>query len=284
MTTREETEKRRDELLRCIISASGIVKLVCGVGNNTACILLYNAIDAVKRSPLYRQRVKKLVNMTDEEYRSYERRLLYANTNRFFAVCDMGEEQKRAYTSSLSDSQYFEMWQGLNSAAYSECKPLLDSLSHKYYKMLCRHKCQYPQTVKECLLALTMLEIADKMYQSAIDSITIDSPITKKLADELFSSFSMAKVIKQWRMVVDAVSTGDESMSITDDEQHDIDLGLQQIEEIMFNVDTLFDAFQDTVHEYAEVFRTKGFQKKALKSVQLLRNATDINLQDYERK
>ena len=49
----------RKQAERAVYMSCGIIKLVCGVGNSAAHLVMLNAHDKIKQHPAYKQRVKK---------------------------------------------------------------------------------------------------------------------------------------------------------------------------------------------------------------------------------
>lgn len=261
-------EEMRDEILVQIVTASGIIKFVCGVGNNTALLTLYDAVDAVKREPgCYRHEIKRRMKMVLNEVKNYEHRLIYDETNRFFRVSDMSEETRRQYAESMTDKDYYELWCNLNSKIYVDVKPFLDSLKHKYFKLLQKYGCKYSKAASYLCVSLTMMKIADSMYESALSSVTHESYLTSSVARELFGKFSMKRVSSELNEVLSRLLPEEMKTKLPAEDQRNLDLGLSQVEERMMNIDNLFDSMKYAVEDFPELFRTKGFQKKALQSI-----------------
>ena len=85
------TEEQYNELARKMASAAGVVKLICGVANNAAWLVVLDAYDQARRCQRYRHEVKRAFKMAIEAWHDYERRLVHATENRMFHMADMGE-------------------------------------------------------------------------------------------------------------------------------------------------------------------------------------------------
>ena len=93
----------REELERKTAAAASIVKLVCGVGNNAAWLVVLEAYDHAKQHRRFNQNIKggKRVSWFFRRvmklYHEYEHRLVDARHIRLFHVADMDEKTRRKY-------------------------------------------------------------------------------------------------------------------------------------------------------------------------------------------
>ena len=63
-------------------------------------------------------------------------------------------------------------------------------------------------------------------------------------------------------------------------EEKNIDLGLRQLMEAWLDPELLYSSTSETVEDYDEIFRTKGFQKKVLREIAEVREETLKNLEE----
>ena len=104
-----------EEIVKAVSNAAAIFKLVCGVGNNAAWLVMMEGYDHARRCKAFRRSLKgghmvgwyfkKAVN----DFKDYERQLLTTGKNRMFHVADMTEDVRRKY-GDISDAQYYEFW------------------------------------------------------------------------------------------------------------------------------------------------------------------------------
>lgn len=87
--------------------ASSLVKLCCGVCNNASWYVMMEALDRVKTLPVYRQKVKKAFSHVLDEWKAYERNLLYSKAPRFFHLDDMAPETRKKF-GCCSDAEYYD--------------------------------------------------------------------------------------------------------------------------------------------------------------------------------
>ena len=63
-------------------------------------------------------------------------------------------------------------------------------------------------------------------------------------------------------------------------EEKNIDLGRRQLMEAWLDPELLYSSTSETVEDYDEIFRTKGFQKKVLREIAEVREETLKNLEE----
>ena len=81
-----------EEIVKAVSNAAAIFKLVCGVGNNAAWLVMMDGYDHAKRCKVFRRSLKgghmvgwyfkRAVN----DFKDYERQLLTTEKNRMFHV------------------------------------------------------------------------------------------------------------------------------------------------------------------------------------------------------
>jgi succinate dehydrogenase/fumarate reductase flavoprotein subunit len=62
-------------------------------------------------------------------------------------------------------------------------------------------------------------------------------------------------------------------------EERNINLGIIQLAETWANPDYMYDSVSESLPDYAEIFRTKGEMKKALRNIEEVRAQTWENLE-----
>ena len=106
-----------DETVKRMASSAAVVKLICGVANNAAWMVVLDAHDHAKRCRGYRHGVKHQFKAAIQALKDYERRLLYAEENRMFHLADMSEKVRKKY-GDISDREYYDFWASMGGAAY----------------------------------------------------------------------------------------------------------------------------------------------------------------------
>lgn len=261
----------KKELEIQVAKAAGVVKLVCGLGNNASWMVCLDAHDAIKSHSRYNQRVKgghtvgyfyrKVLKM----YRDYERMLLCSGTNRFFHVADMSEVTRKKY-GDITDRKYYEFWTGIGGAAYSRSRPMVTSLQNKYRLSLMQHGVEMPEMVAWVMTAQACLELAVTMYEKALDNIVVEMKIPRRVLDFVFGKFSMKEIAKVWRQALEATAPN-AIYELESIEERNIKQGILQLQEAWSATDGLYGATMDSVKDFDEVFRTKGEMKKAMREI-----------------
>lgn len=268
--------------------ASSVMKLVTGVGNNAAWMVVLDAYDQVKKHRNWKHQlkgghtVKGYYKQAISTFHSYEKQLIYTNTNRFFHVADMPEQTRRTYAANLTDRQYYDMWASIGGAAYQKTRPLITSLWNKYRLSLIQHDIEQPDIMAWAMTATAALEMACTLYDMAIDDIVEGYELPRKLCQRVFKDFNLRTVTKLWEDAMNATDPKTDTYELTDLENRNIEHGLKQLGDAWLSLHTLYQSTAETLADYDEVFRTKGFQKKALRSIADLEAETYKALEDEQ--
>lgn len=254
--------------------AASVVKLICGVANNATALIMLDAHDKMKQHPNYRHRVKYLYHKAINKQREQERTLLHARTNRFFHLGDMTDETRKIY-GNISDAEYFEFWQGLGARAYTDTRPMVTSLWNKYRLSLCHHGILHADTLAWSMTAMAALELACKMYESVVRTVAKDNDLPHAAINMVFSGFYIRPVADLWRKAMEESEPKANGYELDEIEQRNIQLGLRQLEEAWSNTHHIFDMASGATEDFAEVFRTKGEWKKALRMIKESKQRVD---------
>ena len=254
------------ELSATMGNIASSVKLVCGVVNNATLLVMLDAHDKVRQHPAYRQKVKQLYCQAIKVYRQQERELLYARTNRMFHLADMPAEVRKKY-GEISDSQYFEYWQGLGARAYTGGRPWLTSLQNKYRLSLQGHSVEHAEILAWVMTAQACLELSCTMYESQLRQSTEVYHIPIENLRPVFDLFSMRKTADLWYQALaltDPVATDYELDPV---ENRNIALGIRQLQDAWSDPKMLYGAAITATEDFDDIFRTKGENKKALREI-----------------
>lgn len=261
----------KKELEIRVAKAAGVVKLVCGLGNNAAWMVCLEAHDVLRKHSRYGQYVagghtvgyyyRKVLKM----YRNYERMLLCSGTNRFFHVADMSVETRKKY-GEITDRQYYEFWTGIGGAAYARSRPMVTSLQNKYRLSLIQHGIEMPDMVAWAMVAQSCLELAVAMYEKALDTVVAEMSIPRNILEYVFGGFSMKEIAKVWRQALDATEPK-ANYKLEEIEERNIEMGIVQLEEAWAGTEGMYGATMESVKDFDEVFRTRGEMKKAMREI-----------------
>ena len=272
------TEKKKEEYIRCMAAASGFVKLVCGVANNAAWLVVLDGLDHAKQCKRYRHDVKRAFKQAIEYFHEYERTLLYARENRMFHVPDMGEKARKTY-GDITDREYYDFWASLGASAYTKTRPLITSLWNKHRLSLQAHGVQDAKHVAWVLTAAAALELAVQLYEKAIDQSIEFYGLPRKILVDVFGQFSLAKMTEAWRRALNMLSP-DSKFDLGSTERKNIEHGLTQLCEAWLDPSLQWKSTLQSVEDYEEVFRTKGYQKKTIDEIKSIHDKIMDNLEN----
>jgi len=281
-----------DDINQRAYYCSGYVKMMMATVNNTALSGIYLCHDRIAdirsqesyrerpRSPhpKYRQRVKQLFMQAFKERDRYRSRLLnpLPGEVRFFSVKDLTDEQRRAYGQSLTDTQYFEFWEAAGSLVYQKSEPLIGSLWNKFRLALQQHGVQYPDIVAWGLVGSTLLELAvvewDKVMHAVHEECNV---VPLSVVKRIYQPFNLGRVSEIWHRAVAEMAPEVASGNLSEIEERNIVLGVEQLVELWEAVENPYDSLIKACEDYGEdVFATKGQVKKAIRELTEARNET----------
>jgi hypothetical protein len=276
-----------DKTAKLMASAAGVVKLICGVGNNAAWQVVLHALTEINgkkidpkdpegnrhlpRHPRYQHEVKHAFKRAIEAFHDYERQLICAKENRMFHLADKTENTRKMF-GDITDREYYEFWASIGWPAFQKTKPLITSLWNKHRLSLLNHGVGESDKVAWVLTAMAALELADQLYEKAIREC-INYGLPEWMVRGVFSQFSLKHVKDKWREAL-LLLAPDTEYELEPTEKRNIELGLTQLCEAWLDPSLLYNSTIATAEEFDEVFRTKGYQKKAMREIAEARNET----------
>ena len=276
-----------DKTAKLMSSAAGVVKLICGVGNNAAWQVVLHALTEINGKkidpkdpegnrhmpphPRYHHEVKRAFKLSIDAFHDYERQLIYAEQNRMFHMADKTDRIRKMY-GDITDREYYEFWASIGWPSFIKTKPLITSLWNKHRISLLNHGVSEADKVAWVLTAMAALELADQLYEKAIREC-INYGLPERMVRNVFCQFSLKPVKDKWRRAL-LMLAPDTEYELEPTEKRNIELGLTQLCEAWLDPSLLYDSTIETAEECDEVFRTKGYQKKALREIAEARNET----------
>ena len=258
------------ELTERVAKVAGLVKTVTGIGNNAAWAACLDAMDQLKKHPQFRHLVKREFNGALLDFKAYERQLIYTETNRLFCVADLTPEYRKRY-GNITDREYYDYWAATGSTAYTQKRQWMTNLWNKFRLSLIGHKVPNPDVVAWGMAADACLKLAVCIYDNAVKVGVEDFGIPKQLLDAIFGDLNVSTIEKRWDRALMMLEPFTETYDLTELEQKNIQLGLDQLQEEWTSCTTLRGALSETTEAYEEVFRTKGEMKKALRFIEAIR-------------
>ena len=271
------SEMTHEELTKKMVAASSVVKLVTGIGNNAAWMIVLEALDHARQCRRYRGKVKHLFKRCIEMFHEYERRLIYAVENRMFHLEDMSPEVRKKY-GNISDRQYYDLWAQTGVEAYKRTRAWQTSLWNKYRVSLVRHGVPEAEHVAWVMTAMAALELSVSLYNEAIRDSHVGMGLQESLLHMVFGQFSLQRICKTSMEALNALAPETDGYELDQTEHKNIEMGLKQLCESWIDTNTIFGCTLAAVEEYSEVFRTRGEQKKAIREIATVKNEADANL------
>ena len=261
-----------EEIVRAVGNAAAIFKLVCGVGNNAAWVVMMEGYGHARRCKAFRKSLKGGHNVgwyfkrAVNDFYSYERNLLTTQTNRMFHMADMSDDVRRKY-GNINNEEYYEFWKGVGVVAYHKTKPLITSLVNKYRLSLLEHGVKDAEHVAWVMTAQAALDLAGAMYESAMKECENGLELHRKVLDEVFGQFSLKTISKDWMRALMLLAPETDPIKLSDVEERNIDFGLQQLMEAWLDPELLYSSASGAVDDFNEIFATKGFVKKVQREI-----------------
>jgi hypothetical protein len=178
----------------------------------------------------------------------------------------MSDDVRRKY-GNISDEEYYEFWKGVGVVAYHKTKPLITSLWNKYRVSLIQHDVKDAEHVAWVMTAQAALDLAGAMYESAMKECENGLELHRKVLDEVFSQFSLKTVSKDWMRALMLLAPETDPIKLSEVEERNIDLGLQQLMEAWLDPELLYSSASGAVDDFNEIFATKGFVKKVQREI-----------------
>lgn len=237
------------------------LKLLTGVSNNAAILVMLDAHDKIKTHPHYKHAVKAAYKHALEEWHNYERRLLHDEGSFFTASCLSDEERKRY--GSITSNEKFEMWKGMGAKAYTDTQPLITSLWNKHRLSLLNHKIENADSMAWVMTAQSALDISLFVYEWTI-SDGQKQGISRTVSNSAFSHFRLGRLAKAWRRAMIMTDESVRYVDLEDVERRNIEYGIRQLYETWLNPNMYIDSAIAATMDYEDFFRTKGEALKAI--------------------
>ena len=258
--------------------AAGVVKLICGVANNAAWMVVLDGYNHARRCRRYRHEVKRAFKDAIKALHIYERNLIYARENRMFHLADMSEQSRKTY-GDITDREYYDFWASVGGPAYQKTHPLITSLWNKHRLSLLNHGVDDADNVAWVLTAQATLELAEQLYEKAISECKRSYQLPELLLRKVFSQFSLKHVSEAWRKALMMLAP-ESQYELSSLERRNIELGLTQLCEAWLDPSLLYNSTMQSVEDYKEIFRTAGEHKKTLREIAEVRDETMEELEN----
>lgn len=258
------------EMARRVSIAAGSVKTICGVANNAAWSCCLEALDHLKTHPAYKQNVKRAFQASVNEFKAYERRLVYATDNRLFHLDDLTPAYRKRF-GTISDRDYYEYWCATGATAYTKERAWFINLWNKYRQSLRKHQVAHDSAVAWGMTGYTCLKLSTEIYEQAVMTAAADLCVPAAILTALFESLAMKVVTERWNRALELLEPWTCGYVLDEVEERNIQLGVVQLSERLTSMATMTNALSEATEAYDDVFRTRGEQKKALRQIAEMR-------------
>ena len=256
----------QEELSARVGRGSAFIKTSVGIGNNAAWACCQEALDHLRQHPNFRHRVKHGFMSAMEAFKAYERGLIYATENRLFHLDDLLPEYRKKY-GDITDREYYEFWCGTGVDAYHKKHVWVMNLWNKFRLSLIAHKVNNAEIVAWGMTADATLKLATCIYENSIVTCVEDYNVPRQLLEAIFGGLKIVDIEKRWDNALALIEPFTATYDLTEQEQKNIQHGLDQLQEEWTSIATLKDSLLDAIDAYDDVFRTKGEMKKAKRHV-----------------
>lgn len=276
-----------------IAQCSGFVKMMSGVANNCAYIVMMEALARIRKHPRYAdKKIRRLFedkpNSALDFYKRYRNRLRWpmGRDLRLFHVKELTEEARRKYGEPLTDEQFFEFWESSGNLAYEKSQPWITSLWNKFRLSLLQHDVPYPEIAAWGLVGSSVLELAVEIWDRAMRSVHEAVPVLPiKTIHDIYSPFNMQQVATAWHKACRELTPETESYRLDEIEEKNISMGLNQLRELWISPDLPFDATIASVEDYKdEIFRSDRQAKKSILELKKMRKAAIEDIEEQKRE
>lgn len=277
------TDQQYTDLCHLLNATAGMIKTVVGIGNNAAWAACLDAMDYIRQHPRYRQQIKggttpaRQFKRCFDLFHQYEKRLIYSIGIRFFHVADMTPETRKAYGPDFTDEEYYDFWSSFGFQAYQQTKPFFTSLVNKIRLAYLHHGDPNPEIMGWAVAAQCALDMAADIWESAVrncDQMQREYTrlhIPQQNWRDMYRDFNLRPIADFWKKCVDDLNPT-ATFRPTDLENKNIVMGYEQLEKMWMDENTLFGSRIKTAQDYAEIFRTNGEMKKAMRNFAEMRD------------
>lgn len=264
--------------------ADYLVMVAVGNVNNAAWAACLDAIDQTRRHPRYRQQVSGGTT-PGREFRQcftmlkeYERKLIHpvqGDKPRLFHVADMLPDVRKAYGSDFTDHDYFDYWVSFGFTTYQHLKPFFTSLVNKVRLAYLHQGIACSDIMGWASAALLALNAAGEIWQDVTGRCAdADPSVPRSRWERRYADFNLRPVAVAWKRAVDDLDPK-ARFNPTGLDHDNIQAGYEQIVEKWLDIESIYGSRIKTAEDYADIFRTHGEMKKAMRQFAEARAAAE---------
>ena len=281
--------QQQADLTHLINCTTHFVKTTLGIANNAAWAACLDAMDYIRQHPRYRQQMKGGSTPAYQFKRcfgllkKYESGLLYAPQHNYFHVADLTPKARKTWGYDITDQEYYDFWAAFGFTAYQTTKPFFTSLVNKIQLAYEHHGEPYAEIIGWAEAAHCTLDIARRIWVEAVNICPTFAKeykgfnISKKEWEKMYRCFDLRGVADFWEKCVKDLYP--KEFNLDELERKGIMAAYIQLEEQWMNENTIYNSRVKTAEDYADLFRTNGEMKKAMRQFAEMRDkaADEIN-------
>lgn len=220
-------------------SAVILFKSNMAIVNNMAYISMMNAVDIIKKTPLYKGIVKKHINDAMRCYRMHEIRL---RESTFFEAKDEAKASRQ---------DLFDLYLDTGAHAYEKASKEIEQLrTQLYHALISCGKNKYTFELSHYLLAVYLLDYTQMIYDNIICDLKENTNVNFR---GIFTYFRLDDVRHHWRACTPALSINvDKNENISEALYQNISLAFRALEVVtiqdMQTQNSLNHAIRDNQH------------------------------------
>lgn len=236
---------------------SGWVKQIAGIVNNATWFAMIDAIDAVRKHPRYKQRVKLDFKTALQKFKDYEAILQCDEHRGLFDLKNLTPEARKKY-GSITNQDYYEYWCAVGGSAYMLSKDKMQEITDALTEHLNTEGYNHTDILAKLLLASTCMEHAILCVDGIIEAGCRDVRLSVADGKKFYSVLSLRPVHTAWQKAISTLEPSIGDMLVPEHVYKHYDgLGeLWRSEEFIIN------CIRKTSVDYEEIFRNKTELRK----------------------
>ena len=271
-----------EQLTHWLNTTTHFIKTTACIANNAAWAACLDAMDYIRKHPRYRQKMKGgstpayQFNRCFDMLKQYEKRLLYASDYAYFHVADLTPRARKTWGDNITDQDYYDFWAAFGFTAYHGTKPFFTSLVNKIRIAYVNHGDPHSEIMGWAVAAHCALDIAGQLWVAAVNNCPAFAKeykgfnISKKEWEKMYRCFDLRGVADFWEKCVNDLCP--KKFDLNELERKNIMAGYIQLEEQWMNENTIYNSRIKTAEDYADIFRTNGEMKKAMRQFAEMRD------------
>lgn len=261
------TPEERDRILEGLPFAVTFIRMVSGMANALAFLVLGNCRERMRPWKRYKFDIKAGFERSIQLEDQYDMRML-TSPHGIFDFNELEDEYKEKYREDLTSKEYYEFWKASCSQMFTKVWPIIQALSYKYYKSLKSHDIEGAEYMQWALTGTVILELAQAQFTGAMMTLEQENKIPRFVLDEVVGCFSIKELFDQWTKTAKKVVP---IYELTKDEEANIALSLKQIQGMMSDNTIILQSMAQNIKAWSnEIMRSQRLAKKTSKNFERL--------------